>query len=331
MTETIENLQAVGSESRRPSRWRRYLGAGALGFATALTSFILMFAILAKTGNLPPPAITHNLCIDEKLAFMRDHPPVAPNFLTVGSSVAWRHIDSSILASAMPGTVPYNGAFCGLRITQTRAATHWLLDRLPTVHDVLLVASPEDFEVCSREQPSAFDVSEADRFVFQDTWRWGFYFRYFDPVSLVRNASNIARFRTQSHGFEPLIMTRYGDAPEDPPKRDRLVYDAVRHFDPACFNALYALARELQAAGITFTVVNTPLNPLWEKRYDPGAKTRKTLNAGIDAALAGTGATHWDGNTAFTEGPDSFSDAIHLRWPAAQRFTQLLIDDSLSE
>jgi hypothetical protein len=126
-------------------------------------------------------------------------------------------------------------------------------------------------------------------------------------------------------------MTRFGDAPEDPPTRERLVYDAVHHFDPVCFDALHLLARELNARGITFTVVNTPLNPRWEKLYDPGAQTRKKLNAGIDAALAGTSAIHWDGNAAFTEGPDSFSDAIHLRWPAAQRFTQLLIDDSLSE
>jgi hypothetical protein len=328
MTETTGNLSAA-NEAKPTSCWRRYLGAAALGFVAALASFVLMFTILAATANLPPPAIANNLCIDEKLAFMRENPPVAPNFFTVGSSVAWRHFDSSILVSVLPGAVPYNGAFCGLRITQSHSVTRWFLGHFSTIHDILLVVSPEDFEVCSREPSSPFDVSEADRFVFEKTWLWGFYARYFDPVSLVRNASNIKRFRTQSHGFEPLIMTRFGDAPEDPPKREGLVYGAITHFDPMCFDALRMLASELQAQGIRFIVVNTPLNPLWVKTYDPDAETRKQLNSGIDQALAGSGATHWDGNAAFSEDPDSFTDAIHLRWPAAQRFTRLLIEKSL--
>jgi hypothetical protein len=331
MTEAVEELSPITSESKRQPSFKRYVGALALGVTTAFAFLGGTFVLLAETENLPPPAISNNLCIDEKLAFMRENPPKDPNFLVMGSSVAWRHIDSSILAASMPGTVPYNAAFCALQMTQTFSVTQWLLGRLPTVRHLLVVASPQDFESCSREPLTTFSLAEADRFVFERPWRWGYYFRFFDPVSLVRNAVSIKQLRTQEHALETLRITKYGDAPQDPPKpKEHLVYDAIEQFDPLCFHALRALALEMQSKGIALTVVNTPLNPLWEKTYDPDAKTHVELNNRIETVLAGTGAVHFNGDIAFTEGPDSFTDAIQLRWPAAQRFTKLLIETSLS-
>ena len=51
-----------------PLRYLAALAAGALG-ACALF-YVLLFGLQAS-GNLPPPAFTNSLCIDEKLNFMR--------------------------------------------------------------------------------------------------------------------------------------------------------------------------------------------------------------------------------------------------------------------
>lgn len=330
MTQAVQDISLGAQDASLRYGWRRYLGAMFLGVMTAFACLGGTFVLLWETGNLPPPAISNNLCLDEKLEFMRDNPPDAPNFLVVGSSVAWRHVDSSIVANAMPGTVPYNAAFCALHVNQTLSVTRWLVQRLPTVRQILFLASPEDFETCSRV-PSPFDVAEADRYVFQHAWRWGFYFRYFDPVSLIRNASSIAYARVHADTWESLSMTRYGDAPLNPPGSKGLIYDGIAQFDPTCFEALRILASELTDQGIALTMVNTPLNPLWEQKYDAHGRTRAELNRGIEAALAGSGARHVNGNAIFHEGPEAFTDAIHLRWPAAQRFTKVLVEDGLSK
>ena len=68
------------------------LGGMAIVF---LTAFWLALAALNGMGLLPPPQFSNNLCIDEKLAYLRAHPIEPPTILTVGSSVAWRSIDSA--------------------------------------------------------------------------------------------------------------------------------------------------------------------------------------------------------------------------------------------
>lgn len=305
--------------------WCRYLGAVVGGLLAALSVFVSIFALLEATDRLPPPPIANNLCLDEKLAFMRDNPPENPNLLVVGSSVAWRHIDSGVLADRLPGTRPFNGGLCGLNIAQTEAVTPWLLSRMPAVENVVFLASTEDFEICERLPRTTFDIGDADRFVFQRSWRWGFYFRYFDPVSLVRNAVSIRRMRS-AMDKESLVMNKYGDSPMHGEFRG-LIYDGIQQFDGTCFQALRTMAQDLQSAGLHLTVVNTPLYPRWSELYDRDGALRAELNARIGQALKGTGAHHWNGDAEFVRGPDVFLDAIHLRWSAAQEFTALLAEN----
>src|SRR5688500_15788249 len=101
----------------RPSRAeRRYLGMVAGGAVLALITLGGFYSALHQTGHLPPPPLSNNVCADEKLMFLRDHPPDNPNFLVIGSSVAWRNFDSSVVAREVPGARPLNGAFCGMQV-----------------------------------------------------------------------------------------------------------------------------------------------------------------------------------------------------------------------
>src|SRR5688572_13433212 len=85
-------------------RW--FLG----GMIATLAALAALYGGIAQTEYLPPPPLSNNLCVDEKLAFMRDHPPQDPDFLVAGSSIAWRNVDSSVLARTVPGSRPVNGA-----------------------------------------------------------------------------------------------------------------------------------------------------------------------------------------------------------------------------
>src|SRR5690606_33390515 len=71
---------ATGTSDPSPA-W--YLLAVLAGLVGALALFWLTLFGLDRSGNLPPPAFSNNLCVDEKLNFLRDHPIHAPNLLII--------------------------------------------------------------------------------------------------------------------------------------------------------------------------------------------------------------------------------------------------------
>lgn len=320
---TAEALSpARGREWRTLMRFPRFggayffwLGCGGLLMASF---FLLLLRGLDATGHLPPPALSNNLCLDEKLHFLRDRTGASPNFLVVGSSVAWRGVNGTALQSAMPGARVLNGAFCGLKATQTAFATDWLLQHYDTVREVLMLAVPQDFTGCTPVATRVFDTRDADAYVFGKAWRWGFYYRYFDPVSLIRNAGGISARRQNRIPLDPLVFTPTGDGPLDTAvSRGALGDLAMPAFEGVCFAAMRNMAQRLQERGIRLTVVTMPLKPEWQRLYDPARQVRTEFAGKLDAALAGTDARHWDAGEATSLSDADFTDAIHIRWSAA--------------
>lgn len=298
------------------------LMAGSIG---ALGAFFCLLFALDQTGHLPPPPIANNICIDEKLAFLRRNPPVTPNLLVIGSSVAWRHFDGATVAAVAPGTHPFNGGFCGLRANQTVFVANWLLDRLPTVRDVIMITSPQDFETCRMHPAALFDKEGADSFVFGSAWRWGFYFRYFDPASLIRNVRRVRAMRANIDPINSIVFTRFGDGPIDTiESRATLEYGEVQGFDPSCFAALQSLARRIAREGRRLVVVNTPLHPEWKRRYDPEADLLQSLERNVLTAVGSANGEYWNGDSAVSMEAQAFIDGIHLRWSAVRVFSETL-------
>ncbi|RYI35775.1 MAG: hypothetical protein EON48_00660 [Acetobacteraceae bacterium] len=294
-----------------------------------LLLFVGLLAVLDRTGHLPPPALTNSICTDEKLANMRSHPPQDPNFLVIGSSVAWRHFDSAALVRHDTAAKPYNGGFCGLAMHQTGFAAHWLLDRFPTVREVLLIAVPQDFEHCGKEPAALFNVSDVDAYLASKRWPALFYLRYFDPFSLTRNASGIAAMRSGSDLRDPMLFTQFGDGPLDPGPQGGLGYGAVPKLDGACFAVLRQLAQQLAAQQRQLIVAMTPMNPDWSRSFDPSGQTVKDFADGLRQAVAGTSATVWDGNQNTHFQAADFSDGFHLRWASARIFSERLIQGAI--
>lgn len=304
--------------------WPRFLLALAGGALLGMLSFAALLLGLQKTGNLPPPPVANVICVDEKLVFLRERMPAAPNLLVVGSSVAWRHFDGEVAAKKYR---PLNGAFCYLEANQTTVAAEWLVSRLPTVNHVVMIAGPQDFEACAGVAP-AFDIEDADRFVFERATKWHYYVRYFDPVSLARNASRIAEQRAPSDPLEgagALVFTRYGDGPIETEKSLELLYGPISNLDDACFASLRKFALSMRRAGKDLLFVSAPLHPGWKTTYDPSGRLRAEFDSKLRAALAETGARHWDGDGQAGIEAGAFFDGIHLRWSAVRRFTEQIM------
>ena len=301
-----------------------YLLAMAAGALLTFGAMVAALLMLQGKDALPPPQFANSVCIDEKLRSMRAGMPADPNLLVVGSSVAWRHFNSPAAVAAAPDLRPLNAGFCGANMVQTRKVSAWLTARLPTVRHVLLIASPLDFERCTANAPSQFDIFDADDYVFRNASPARFYLRYFDPVTLVRNATTIRAARAGTNGFDPVVQNSYGDGPNQPARSRGLFYEGV-NLDPACFAALRQTAGILQRKGVSLDVTVTPLAPEWVERYQ-GAAGAAAFARTIEQSLAGTGARFRP--VDYRPGPDAFYDAIHIRWSATAGYTRSLLRET---
>lgn len=305
--------------------FQSYLVSVLAGMSGALAAFYGALLLLQSTDNLPPPAFSNSLCIDEKLSFMREQPAGSPNLLVIGSSVAWRHFDGATVASQSKGIKPLNGAFCGLHVNQSVFTAHWLLDRQPTVRQVVLIASPQDFSECSINRDAVFNRQDADDYVYGGASSWPYYLRYFSPVSLLGNARRVKDQRANLNALNPLVFTAYGDGPlNTADSLHGLGYGRPEPLDPTCFQALASLAERLQKEGRQFTVVSTPLHPDWKAGEDPSGAFISDFNARLAQALKTTNARYWDADSEWKTANASFTDALHLRWSAAREFSAAL-------
>jgi hypothetical protein len=303
----------------------RYLLAVLGGAVAAFATFCTFYGSLYLAGILPPPPLSNSVCVDEKLVFLRNSPQIDPNFLVVGSSVAWRSFDSRVIVERNPHVRPLNGGFCGMQIHHSAFLTQWMTDRWPSIDSVLLMASPLDFNSCTGSG-QVFDPADANRFVFERRPSWSFYLRYFDPVSLLRNIKrqSMDRAEARAMGFA-MEFTPYGDGPLDTTKNRGLFYRQISGLDQACFDALRTFATKLSKEGRRFMVVTTPLHPGWTAKYDPDGSMRRHISQGIRHALDGTGARFWNAAEESGLDVDAFTDAIHIRWSAATPFTQQIV------
>lgn len=304
-----------------------YLVAALSSIAGLLALFGLGLAALGHIGNLPPPQLTNNLCLDVKLEYLRSHNFASPTVMAVGSSVAWRSFDGDAVTRATNGrAVTFNAAFCGMKMNQTTFTAAYFLAHNPSIRDVLTIIAPQDMTECSDARTRVFDPRDVDDYVYRRRWPFPLYLEYFDPLTM---AKNIAILRTMQAGKLPLdslVFDRYGSAPLDTTlSAHDLVYGALPPFDPTCLAALRQLAEDTAAEQRRLVVVTMPINPEWKDRYDPDGRIVRDLATAIRSTLAGTPTTFWDADAAMAMTPSAFIDAIHIRWSAAKTFSRALV------
>jgi hypothetical protein len=320
--------QSEGARHFTPS----YLLALAIGALGVIALFGVTLVALEGAGRLPPPQFANNLCIDEKLRFLRssaifDDPAFAPEVLAVGSSVTWRTLDGEAVERATSGRARFfNGGFCGLKVNETAFTMRYFLERYPSVREVVTVLAPQDLTDCRASDTRVFDAADVDRYVYGNAWVFPLYLKYFDPFTFAKNVALIANkdvFRW-NRGFD-----RFASLPMDTTDTpERLVYGKLDAFDPACFEALRDLAVELRDGGRRLIVATMPMNPAWVSRYDPQRRLMWQFTQRVREALAGTTATLWDSHAALALRREDFLDAIHIRWSAARNYSRALVRET---
>jgi hypothetical protein len=318
------SMRSASSRRESSGLYLATLGGMAIVF---LTAFWLVLAALNGMGLLPPPQLSNNLCIDEKLVYLRARPVEPPTILTVGSSVAWRSIDSTVFREAGDGrNMPLNGAFCGLKMNQTEFATGYLLGHYPSVQSVVLIVSPLDLSECSTTNAHVFDPKDIDGFVFRRDFSFKFYLKYFDPLTLAKNVLILRSMQGGELPLDAMMLDQYGDAPLDTGVSAKdLVYGVLAPLDPVCLSSLSELAADIKAQRRRLIVVSMPMSPVWKASFDPSGAVMHDMTRDIQRAVAGTGAIFWDANRDFQMNPGDFTDAIHIRWSAAKVFSRALV------
>lgn len=292
-----------------------YIVAVAITGLFLVALYICGLAALQRTGRLPPPPMVNSLCADLKLQFLRENPPANPTHLIVGSSVAWEDLDSGQIVLRNPQARPLNGGFCAAQVNQIAFVARYLTERFPSIRTVIATLEPHDFRACSKTPDQLFPPRDADDYIFRRRWLYGFYLRYFDLHSLQRNARDLRAMGE---------VDQWGDSPLHGPGHG-LYYGKFEGYDTTCFTHLRVAALSLAASGRALIVATTPLNPQWSALYDSSGAIRHRLASGIQSAIAGTNAVFWDGDSAFKTTPADFVDAVHLKWPAAQRYSAALV------
>lgn len=302
--------------------WAPYLLALLAGALLIIPVFAGIVAVLDYRQSMAPPLLSNNPCVDRKLAFMRDHRPSNVNLLVAGSSTAMRHFNSPEAIRIDPSLRPYNAGLCAINLWKSEQVTNWLTHRLPGVRRVLLFASSLDYGDCRPSAPPSLNVAEADRFVFGDTWRLGFYLKSFNATILARNSMNERRRRTDRTWFDAVVLNRFGDAPLQPP-RDRPEWYVEAKLDERCLTTLHRTARELDSRGIQLAVVESPMDPRWREEFDRSGEHTALMRRRIRDALTGTHAVLIEDHNHFS--PGEFYDAVHLRASSTPRFTRSVL------
>ncbi|MFC1459322.1 hypothetical protein ACETIH_21975 [Microvirga arabica] len=241
--------------------------------------------------------------------------------------MAWRQFDGEPFASRLGQRQILNGASGFLKIHQTRFLTTFYMEHFAHLKTIILMLGPPDFENCTSEPAELFNLDDAGGYAFGHDLAGPLYLRYFAPVFYLR------RVRNHEGRWAPLTgdlwMDKYGSGPMQWTSNmmDGLRYGALR-YDSACTDALLAMLSEIKAKGVRPVVVFPPVHPEYRQRHPETIPRMKQIAERIGEQVR-EGVDFFDmSESGF--GSSDFYDAVHLQWPAVQRFSQKLAELVLS-
>jgi hypothetical protein len=301
-----------------------YLLAILSGGVAAFTAVLAFLVFADEAGYLPPPTLTNNLCLDEKLRFLREEAPQNATLLVGGSSIALFNFAGEPFYAASGGkTVPLNLGLCGLRINQVAFAMKQLAPNYPLAREAFIFVAAEDFRDCAKARMPPFEPKDVDDYIHRrDLWPNYFFFKYWSPVSLLRNMRSVA----EGTGRNTVPLDRFGGHPSES-RRDPGSYEWPE-VDEACFGDLRRMA-ELLASRMSTLFVISPMHPGWSEQHGSDGSERRRFYEAVARTLAGTGARLWNAQQHVELRGDHFSDALHLNSAGAEAFaTRLLQADA---
>jgi hypothetical protein len=312
----------VAHQDHERSVANSYLAAFAATLILSFVVFYLVLGALALVGRLPAPPVSGTLCVDKKLAWLKDRrDELQAGVIAVGSSVTMRDLDFSEIPEetrrTSGGTI--NAAPCSLQLGQTRFLTTFLLDHQPTTHTVLTILAGFDFENCTTTPKAFFDSRIAAEFLYKYNRIGTFwiYYRNFRPSSFLLDVQR------QGQSWDP--FDAFGSAPLTTDGPD-FQHPFMRPYKPeaACFEELRGMANDLKRRSVQFIVVTFPTMPRWAQEYDPVGEMRAAFTTNVRSAVSGTDAILVDAGTSYSLPTGAFTDPAHLQWRETGRFTRFV-------
>lgn len=279
---------------------------------------------VASPEHMPAPPITRLSAMDEKLRYIRRHPQLDPQILAIGSSIAWRQLDGAVFDQMAGRSGAFlNGGTAMLQIHQSREMLDFYLSHLRNVRSVLLLVGPPDFDDCSRAPAELMPAEDAAAYAFSELPEAYFYLRYFAPQRFIKAAATLPARQQPLVG--DLYLDQWGSGPlHVPAEMQRGLRYGVTRSDPACVDALLAMAGDLRQRNIALTVVFPPVHPEYRAQYPHVMAALCTTVMQLQPALAegGVRLLQYQNDPRYTA--EDFFDAFHLQFPAVQRFSKEL-------
>jgi hypothetical protein len=213
-------------------------------------------------GRLVAPAITGNVCFDEKVRFLRNSPSKQCDVLVVGSSMAVANIESQTMLKHLPqGTRLLNAGAWNMKVGHTRAMLECLLG-VYRPDRIILVCGLMDFYRDPR--PSQFfDASEVTQFIHGSSY-WLAVLRHFDLQYYVKWSFSILQHRSTRKDYESVMFDAWGGIPYDIffPNVDQRRWNQKvdpAQVDPRQYEELGRLADLVRSRGLRLICVQPPL------------------------------------------------------------------------
>ena len=308
-----------------------------LGFGGAIVGLIVLLALvftgLDQVDRLKAPAFANRLSFDEKLRYLRQHDLEDPEVLFIGSSTTLHGLDGALIQDILDvqGEVANLGVQ-DLRIDQTRFVADFFLD-LFDPERVVMVSTMLDFKDCS-DGDSAFFKPDHVRDYLEGGSELFYHYKYFDPKGVFEHARNIQFLRETDDRLEAASFDEYGSMLLDVPPENvnpRVMRGDPITLDPACYEQLEALARELEQQGVAFTYVIAPMRPSYLEDRDPGGRLLAEHREELRNHLGQTGTTVVDAHAALDMPETAFFDAYHLNSEEARTLTRFIGERILAE
>lgn len=314
------NSSTISSNLARSSA-SRYLGVFAL---VVLVLGVITFWLVQPIA----PQFTGNLSFDQKLLYLRQHPPLAdmPLTLVVGSSMALNNLDTDILADEDGGPALNLGVW-GMSLHDSGKLANQF-EKLYRIDEIILAV--QFFEMLDEPQTS-FVISDDSLRTYLNRSRplaGLFYRNFYESLKIRRdwhrkydNPLSYTNLKFTVTGAVPLSLSHDAIAPER--------WTPSQKFSSACTNCMAeidTLCRATRAKGLPFTTVMPPLTHwIKEKRLDVKAiyaDRRERLHA----AIAACNGAVFD-VAVWADFDDScFADFAHLNTLGMKYMTALFVE-----
>jgi hypothetical protein len=317
------------SAGRPHANAKRYLAVFAATVLIAAAAVAGFLCNLSRQGRLPPLPISGNICLDEKIEWLRQRGDLRCDVLAAGSSMTLNNLASERLRAALPPTTSYlNVGAWGLKIGDTSDVIGYALEKCrPRL--VVLVCGPMDFY---RGPPlNVVKKNEYDT-VISGAWYPLLVARHLDLAYYLRRSGNLAELRTSRGDYDSLLFDDCGGitleidrAHINPQRWDEHVRAEL--FDERHYRALDDLAARLEHAGIALICAQAPLRA--DALGEAVALEAHWRRLGDIMALHGFRFINCHGRLDIAN--DEFADYSHLNRDGACAFTDEFMRESVDD